>query len=237
LCFVASFCILGVCLCYPSLAQTLDSNSADTAESATVSVRQLKVSSKVRALLLRAEKDFSARKATEAIQTLNLALRDDPSCAEALTMRALIELATRDVQSAVADAAQAASLDPTNAKALLALATANNSNGNPDAATHSAEQALRLQPGLWQARLEIAKALYQKEQFPAAMHQLALVKVEFADVHLVRGDILMMLGRRQEGADEFRAFLLEAPRDSRAEPIRQILAQAAVSLDPMPAPQ
>ena len=214
----------GLCVSHFADAQTLDANSPSNSVNQTVSVGELEVSSKVGRHLARAQKKFAERKAGEAITELNRVVRDNPGCSHAFTMRALIELATKNVQAAIEDADHATSLDANDAEAFLALATARNANVEPDAAADAAEHALRLRPGLWQARLEIAKALYRREQFPAALSELARLDVDFPDVHLVRGDILIMLGRREEGSKEFEAFLLQAPRDSRAGPIRSILA-------------
>jgi tetratricopeptide (TPR) repeat protein len=206
-----------------AIAQVLDQNSL-TSPSPTVSVQQLNISSKVYAHLLRAQKQFSKKNLQNASAEVDRALLDDPQCAVALAMRAFIRLATKDFSGAVADAVQATALDPRNAQAFLALATAYNSQGNMEAATAAAEEALQLVPSLWQARLEIAKALYKQSKFAAALHELALLNIDFPDIHLVRGDALMMLGRQTEGADEFIAFLRQAPADPRSEPIRQILA-------------
>jgi tetratricopeptide (TPR) repeat protein len=215
-----AFCLFVACA---ATAQIVDQTSLNS-PSPTVSVQQLSVSSRVYAHLLRAQKQFTQKNLSKAIGEVNRALLDDPQCAEALTMRALIRLATKDSLGAMADARQATTLDPNNAEALLALATAYNSQGNMDAATAAAEQALQLVPSLWQARLEIAKALYKQSKYSAALHELTMLNIDFPDIHLVRGNVLMMLGRQTEGADEFMDFLRQAPGDPRGESIRQILA-------------
>jgi tetratricopeptide (TPR) repeat protein len=196
-----------------------------------VSVQQLSVSSKVYAHLLRAQKQFSKKNLQGAIAEVNRALLDDPKCAMALTMRALMKLAAKDFPGATADAIQATALDSRNAEAFLALATAYNSQDNMEAATAAAEEALQLVPGLWQAHLELAKAFYKQSKFSAALHELDLLNIDFPDIHLVRGNVLMMLRRQTEGADEFVAFLRQAPGDPRGEPIRQILAGLGRSPD------
>jgi tetratricopeptide (TPR) repeat protein len=188
-----------------------------------VSVQQLSLSPNAYTHVLRAQKQFTQNNLSKAIAEINRALLDAPQSAAALAMRAFIRLATKDSPGAVADATQAATLDPNDAEAFLALATAYNSQGNLDAAAAAAENALRLAPGLWQARLEMAKALYKQSNFSAALRELAALNVDFPDVHLVRGNVLMMLGRTADGADEFMAFLRQAPSDPRAETIRQIL--------------
>jgi tetratricopeptide (TPR) repeat protein len=215
--------VLCLFLASVAAAQILDEASLNS-PNPTVSVQQLSLSSKTYTHLLRAQKQFTQRNLSKAIAEVNRALLDDPQCAMALAMRAFIRLATKDSPGAVADAVQATTLDPNNAEALLALATAYNSQGNTEAATAAAEQALRLVPGFWQARLEIAKALYKQDKFSDALHELATLNVDFPDIHLVRGNVLMMLGRSTEGADEFIAFLRQSPGDPRGGPIRQILA-------------
>jgi tetratricopeptide (TPR) repeat protein len=124
----------------------------------------------------------------------------------------------------VADATRAAALDPNDGLSSLTLATSYNSQGNFEQAEASAQQALKTQPDLWQAHLEIAKALYGQQQFMPALNELERLKINFPDVHLVRGNVLMRLGRSQEGAAEFTAFLAEAPHDPRDVQIRKILA-------------
>jgi tetratricopeptide (TPR) repeat protein len=187
-------------------------------------VEQLSLSSKTYTHLLRAQKHFTQRNLSKASAEVNRALLNDPRCAVALAMRAFIRLATKDSLGALDDAVQATTLDPNDAEAFLALATAYNSLGDMDAAAIAAEQALRLVPGLWQAHLEMAKALYKQDRFSAALHELDLLNVDFPDIHLVRGDVLIMLGRRAEGAEEFLSFLRQAPGDPRGGQIRQILA-------------
>jgi hypothetical protein len=52
------------------------------------------------------------------------------------------------------------------------------------------------------------------------------------DVHLVRANSLMRLGRPQEAARQFSVFLEEAPGDSRGDQIRQILLRVQSAHSP-----
>ncbi len=191
-----------------------------------ISVEQIRLPAKVRAHLVKAGEDFSRLDLSAARKEVERALQKDPECAQAFTMRALIELASGDVEGAKSDSAHATELDPNDANAFLALATAQNSRGAFGLAATQARQALRIQPDLWQAHLEVAKALYGDGQWTAALRELDLMNIDFADVHLVRGEVEMRLGRSQEARLEFATFLREAPRDPRDEPVKRILAAA-----------
>jgi tetratricopeptide (TPR) repeat protein len=218
---------LAFCLFIPfkSMAQSVDARPQNVTNY-SVSVRQLKVSSRARAHLERAQKAFVEANMAEALKEIERTLVSDPQCAQALTMRSLIRLTLRDLEGAATDSGQATALDPNDGQAFLVLATAYNARGETAAAITAAQQALRLSSDLWQARLEIAKALYQQGRFEPALHELEFLHVNFPDVHLVRGDVFMMLGRRKEGSNEFRLFLLQAPTDPRVARIQQIIADS-----------
>lgn len=206
-----------------SFAQTVAGPKARSPQYA-VSVQQLRVSPKIRAHLAKAQQQFYRMKLSAAAEEIDQALRIDPACAQAFTMRAFIKLASQDASGAAEDAAYSASLDPNDAQAFLALATAYNSTRNFQKAEAAAGQVLRLRPDLWQGRLELVKALYQQNRLDEALLELASLKNDFPDVHLVRGNVLMKLGRRGEGAKEFQAFLDQAPHDPRGARIKQIVA-------------
>lgn len=222
---------LAVSLLLPikTIAQSVDT-SPQNITNYSVSVQQLKISSRARAHLERAQKAFAEANMLQALKEVERTLVSDPQCAQAFILRSLIKLSLKDVDGAATDSGQATTLDPNDGHAFLVLATAYNSHGETDAAITAARQALRLAPDLWQAHLEVAKALYQQRQFEPALHELERLQVNFADVHLVRGDVFMMLGRRKEGSYEFRLFLLQAPSDPRVAQVRQIVADSERTL-------
>lgn len=191
-----------------------------------ISVEQLRIQPKVLRHLSKAEQDFRKMRLREAVVEVEQALRVDPTCGQAFTMKALVELSLRDNEAAFSDATRAVELDRNNALSFLALATAHNARGDFAEAERVAREALRLQPTLWQARLELAKGLYGREEMLDALDELEMVHIDFADVHLVRGNILTRLDRRREAASEFTIFLRQAPNDPRAEQIRRIIGIA-----------
>jgi tetratricopeptide (TPR) repeat protein len=217
------------CFCFVSSKPTQAQDQAQqNLRSYTVSVQQLKVSPQVRERLFKAEKRFRKADLSGAFAELQHALSEDPQCAQALTMRALLKLAAKDPAGAIADARQATLLDGNDAGAFLALATAFNSHKDYEQAEQAARQALSLEPDSWQAHLEVAKSLYGERKPLAALGELDNLQIDFADVHLVRGDVLMLLGHKQEAAHEFAEFLNEAPLDPRGEQVKQIVKNVSL---------
>lgn len=139
-------------------------------------------------------------------------------------MRAFIRLAGRDPAGALEDAKRAILLDPHDAESFVALAMSYNALKEFQSAAEAAGHALSIRPDSWQGRLEMAKSLYRQGELIPALRELELVHMDFPDVHLVRGSVLMGLDRGPEAAEEFDIFLEEAPLDSRNGRIRGLVA-------------
>jgi tetratricopeptide (TPR) repeat protein len=193
----------------------------------TVSPQQLKISASVRHHIAAAQIQFNQQNLPGAMREINQALKLNPASSSALTMRAFMHLAAKEMAAAAEDAGQATRIDSSNAEGYLALGTAYNSLKNYRQAEGALRQALALRPNSWQTRLELAKTWYGQKRFVLALRGLQMVDRDFPDVHLVRANILMYLGRAQEGLAEFRTFLEETPQDPRGEQIRRILADHA----------
>lgn len=208
-------------------AQTSSPKTIEPAPGLAVSVAELKVPNKVWVHLKAAHRALSEGKLLEATKQTDLALRIDPECASAFAMKAFVDLARKNPADAIQSAARAASVDPYDTEAFVALAMANNAASHFRDAQRAALEGLRLNPNSWQARLELAKSFYGEDRFDATLAELDRVAKDFPDVHLLRGNVLMRLGRSKEGAAEFALFLQEAPQDPRGATIRQIIAQSA----------
>lgn len=221
-----------ICSWNLSPAQTSDSRNLQTPSDSVISAAQLRVPSKAWSDLQAAHKEFRAGHLYGSSEAADRALQIDPDCAAAFSMKAFIELAMKNPIAAVEHASRAVSLDPHSAEAFVALAMAYNSVEDYRQSQEAARHALSIRPDSWQARLELAKSLYGQGSFDLAFNEINASGKDFPDVHLVRGNILMRLGRRYEGAAEFSTFLQEAPRDPRAEKIREIIADVAATSSP-----
>jgi tetratricopeptide (TPR) repeat protein len=200
------------------------SNAVPTPERYVVSAKQLAVPAKAWTHFLAAQREFRKMKFDEAEREVDGALRVDPAFAQGLAMRAFIKLAEKDPDQAAEDARHAVSLDPRDAESSIALAMSYNSLGEFHAAEEAARYALSQRPDSWQGQLELAKSLYGQGDFVVALRELDLENIDFPDVHLMRGNMMIRLGRNQEAGEEFRAFLREAPNDPRGQQISRTVA-------------
>ncbi len=195
-----------------------------TSERYTVSAKTLGISAKARKHLAAAHKEFRKMNVDEALRHIDAALQTDPSCAQAFSMRAFIRLAKKDPRGAAEDARHAMTLDSDDAESFIALAMSYNFLKEFQKAEEAVWQALSLRPQSWQGRLELAKSFYGQGEFVLALQELDLEKINFPDAHLVRGNVLIHLGRNQEAGEEFRVFLQQDPGDPRAQQVNRIIS-------------
>jgi tetratricopeptide (TPR) repeat protein len=188
-----------------------------------VSVSHLRVPAKAVSHLESAHKHFAKLQLAQATIEIDHAIEIYPGFAQAFCMKALVSLAEKDFTGSVESAAHAISLDGADAYSWVALATAYNSLNEWPEAEAAAGQALAFDPSAWQGRLELAKSFYGEAKFALALSILDQLNRDIPDVHLVRANSLMGLGRPQEAARQFSVFLQEAPGDSRGDQIRRIL--------------
>jgi tetratricopeptide (TPR) repeat protein len=213
-------------------AQTIDGRDPQigrkkilpTQSSYAVSLARLSIPAKAIKHLEAAKKRFNKWDLSGATREIDQALEIDPDCAEAFSMRAFVKLALKNFAGAIEDAHRAIALDPDDPVPSLALATAYNAAKEFSKAAEAAQQALSLNPNAWQGRLELAKSWYSQGQYALALNALDQINVDFPDVHLVRANALMCLGRAAEATEQFRIFLRQAPDDSRYEQIARIVA-------------
>jgi tetratricopeptide (TPR) repeat protein len=174
-----------------------------------------------------AQEKFSKLNFAGAQKEIDQALQADSVYAAAFAVRAVLRLAARDFHGAIEDATRSLALDPGEADAYVALATAYNSQKEFQNAEASALRALGMRSDFWQARLELAKAFYGQGRLIVALRELDELNKDFPDAHLVRADILVLLGCGEEAAKEFRQFLHEAPSDPRREQVERIVSRTS----------
>jgi tetratricopeptide (TPR) repeat protein len=188
-----------------------------------ISANRLGVPAKARKHLVAAHEGFRKLNFDGAEREIDEAIRADSAFAQAFAMRAFIKLAKKDPSGAAEDARRAMLLDPSDSASFVALAISYNSLREFGRAEDAARRALSLRADSWQARLELAESCYGLGNFVLALYELDLQSVDFPDAHLVRGNVLLRLGRNLEAAEEFGSFLRQAPDDPRGDQIRQIV--------------
>jgi tetratricopeptide (TPR) repeat protein len=209
-----------------SLTGNTDPHPTQLPSSYVISVSRLRVPSKAVTHLEAAQRHFLKMQLVQAKEELDRAISIYPGFAQAFRMMALVHLAEKDFTSSVDSAAHAIRLDSADAYSWVALATAYNSLNEWPEAEAAAGRALEVNPTAWQGRLELAKSFYGEGRFTLALSTLDRLPQDIPDIHLVRANSLMRLGRPQEAAQQFSAFLHETSGDSRDEQILQILSRA-----------
>lgn len=208
-----------------SAAQTQYSKAMEpSSTNSEVSVAELRIPLKALSHLRAADKALRQSSLNQAAKETDRALQFDPACAPAFSMKAFIDLAAKQPLAAVEHATHAIAIDPYGADSYVALAMAYNSAEDFAGGQRAARQALAIRPNSWQARLELVKSLYGEGRFEAALGELNAIGKDFPDVHLVRGNVLMRLGRTGEGAAEFRRFLEEVPYELRSSQPSRVAA-------------
>lgn len=203
-------------------------NANPAGKGATVSVANLGVSEKAKRALQSAKKALSKNKLEEAASALQRALSISPQYPEALSLRAVVHLAKGDTKSALEDAHHSVDIDPSSSVAYTIMGASYNATGQFLQAVTSLQQALRIDPNFWQSHYEMAKSLYGQGKSTSALQEVEAARKdapkEFAEIHLVRGAILMQLHRTGEAAGELQEFLKQDPNNPEAANVERTLA-------------
>jgi Tfp pilus assembly protein PilF len=199
-----------------------------TGKGATVSVANLGVSEKAKRALESAQKALSKNKLEEAASALQRALAISPQYPEALSLRAVVYLAKGDTKSALEDAHHSVDIDPSSSIAYTIMGASYNAAGQFLLAVNSLQQALRIDPNFWQSHYEMAKSLYGQGKSTSALQEIETAgrnaPKDFAEMHLVRGAILIQLHRTGEAAGELQQFLKQDPQNPQAANVEHMLA-------------
>jgi len=213
---------------------TPENSSADESRGQTpspyvVSVSRLRVPAKAVNHMEAAQKYFAKMQLPQATMEVDRAVEIYPGFAQAFRMKALISLAEKDFPEAVESAAHAIRIDGDDVFSWVALATAFNSLNEWPEAEAAAGRALALDTSAWQGRLELAKTFYGQGEYELALHTMDQITRDFPDVHLIRANVLVRLGRTTEAGEQFSFFLRQAPNDARCSRIRQTSAADSTS--------
>ena len=201
---------------------------AAAGKGSTVSVVNLGVSEKAKRAVESARKALAKNKLEVAASELQRALAISPQYPEALSLRAVVYLAKGDAKAALEDAHRSVKIDPSSSMSYTIMGASYNAAGQFLDAVNSLQQALRIDPNFWQSHYEMAKSLYGQGKSTSALQEVDTagknVPKEFAEIHLVRGAILMKLHRTSEAAEELQQFLKQDPNNPEAANVEHTLA-------------
>ncbi len=198
----------------------------------TVSLSQIRVPAKARALYEKAARSMSRGKLDDAFNKVNAALAIFPNFPEALSLRGALEANAGKQNEAIADLRQAMQYDPNYALAYLTLASIYNSNAQFADALVVLDEAERLAPNAWQTYYELARAQAGAGKFADSLRNAERAseleggpQKELPELHLVRANALIGLRDLPRARQELEAFLAHQPNGHLADEARTVLEQ------------
>ena len=217
-------------------------NDSKPRRSATISVSQLRVPEKARALLRKATAFLKADKPAEARKQVDAALAVAPDYPDGLAVRALMKVTDEnDPDSALEDLDRATRLDPNLINAYFAYGVVLNRMHRVDDAMRRLERCVQIQSTAWPCELELGKSWLSKGDPAMALQHanraasLGAAVKEPEALALVRGYAYIELGKYQAGTAELNKYLLARPNTNAAHAARATLARlTARSADQQP---
>ena len=186
----------------------------------TVSARVLqhKVPGKARDEFDTATRDVQKKDLTAAIDHMEKAVAIDPEFMEAHRRLGLLYIAGSRYDAALAEFQKALAMDPHNSRVYAHMAAAHIGLQNPAQAEKEARRSIELDGRNPQAHYMLALAIYsQKGVTPEVENNLRSAADTLPEAHLVLGKILLSRGEKEQGAQEFRAYLATGHEQGRAQ--------------------
>lgn len=156
-------------------------------------------------------------KLKEALDTVEVALKDDPQNNDAISMRASLQLQTGDkarTQAAITDLQSLLSRTPNNPVVRYNLARAYHGRGEVDAARVQYAEAVKIRPDFLGARIGLGQVYLQKGEYGKAFEESeAILTQDPNNVHgrVIRVNALINSRNLQQARSEIETFLKVAP--------------------------
>jgi len=180
-------------------------------DATTISVTQMQVPDRARALLLKAAELLSKHQIDKARKAALKALKVYPRYAEAHALLGLLAWRGKQAALAISEMQEAVRLDPYSVTSLVELGSVYNSLGRHDDALQVLGAAFRLAPHSWQVHFETGRAYLGKREFSrslaAAEKAIKLSERDFPPLHLLRGSALLALNQMPAAEAEFEKYL------------------------------
>jgi len=209
---VITVLILGVVvsgrICRAQMQQRFD---LPPSPGSTVSVATLRVPDKAWKHFARAKAAVEHNRTEESGREIAQALEIAPDFAEAFLLRADIQIKAHDYAAAINSIAEARRVEPDIALAGIVLAGAYNGLSQYPDALAVLEHLHGWEAQSWQASYEHARAATGMRDSDAALYWsarcLQLAPLNFADVHLVRANALLLARQWSDAEIQLQAYL------------------------------
>jgi len=205
-------------------------STASPGSDPTVSAQDLSVPDKAREAFSKGMEAHARGDESEAQDDLEQALAIYPNYVRAHNNLGVLYLKAGLKIKAFVEFSKAVELDPKFAPGFVNLAKVSISDGNFAEAEPALKKAIEADPSALNAMRLLCQTEFQRQEYPQFLetqrhiHQLTR-EPEYADLHLVAGEILVSQGKNQEASAEYRLFVDENPNDTRVPKVKSLIAR------------
>ncbi len=188
--------------------------------------------SKSRKLTQRGVRALKSGNLKEAQKQLEAALKIVPNSADINFLLGYLYFLKKDFPAAHEFLVKAVTADPRNAQALTLLGRVRLHRGDSVAAKATLEDAVATDPDYWMAHYLLADACLQQHEYEKAREQADIAidrsKGGGNSARLVLGQALANLGKDEEAIAALETFLRQAPDNTQAAQVRELIAEIKV---------
>lgn len=205
------------------------STSSPAASAPTVSIAEMNVPPKAKEEMQKGTEAFSKGDMVKAQQRFEKALEIYPQYARAYANLGIIAAKSGDRTKARSLFSKAAEVDDKFLPAYVDLARIDIQEKSYKQAEATLDKVMTLNPSMTEAVAMLAAAEFGNKDYDKALTDAQRVHLlghdaQFADMHLMAGQILEMQNRREEAIPEYKMYLKEAPNSPQAKVVQQALA-------------
>ncbi len=210
--------------------EAVPGSTASSGGDSIVSAQDLAVPAKAHAEFDRAMEAYAKGDDKEAEEALQQALEVYPSYVRAHNNLGVLYLKAGLKPKAFVEFSKAVEFDPKFAPGYLNLARISLSDGNYAEAEPELKKAVAANPSFLNAMVLLCSTQFARSEFSDSLlmakrvHQLTQ-EPQYADVHLVAGQILVSHGQKRDAAREYQMFVAENPADPRVPKVKSLISR------------
>ena len=220
------------------MVEIKNSSGANSSVSAgsdpTVSAQDLAVPEKARAEFDKGMDAYGKGDKREAEDDLQQALSIFPNYVRAHNNLGVLYLQEGLKTKAFAEFSKAVEFDPKFAPSYLNLARISFSDGDYAGAEAELKKALAASPSFLNAMVLLCKTEFARKEFSDSLqvakhvHQLTQ-DTQYAEIHLISGEILVSHGQNRDAVREYQMFVTENPTDSRVPKVKSLIQRLSAN--------
>jgi len=199
----------------------------------TISAEDLSVPAKAREEFAKGMEAYARGEDKEAQQELERAVELYPSYVKAHNNLGVLYLKTGLKPKAATEFSKAVQFDPKFAPGYVNLAKVSISDGDLAAAEPQLKKALQVDPSAINAMVLLCSTEFARKEYSESLltarhvHQLSQ-EPQYADTHLVAGEILVIQGKPHDAIADYQMFVTESPADPRVPKVKSLIERLSV---------